>query len=81
MPKNTNHSKSMKYIFGKIKSVKKIYSECKEILQLRLPRPTVKTGVGDYFFFALSRHKKDYGIWNLMCIFLYICKNFNYGHS
>ena len=24
----------MKYIFGKIKSVKKIYSECKEILQL-----------------------------------------------
>lgn len=26
----------MKYIFGKIKSVKKIYSECKEILQLYL---------------------------------------------
>ena len=24
----------MKYIFGKIKSVKKFYSECKEILQL-----------------------------------------------
>ena len=23
----------MKYIFGKIKSVKKFYSECKEILQ------------------------------------------------
>ena len=40
----------MKYIFGKIKSVKKFYSECKEIIQLRLPRPTVKTGVSDYFF-------------------------------
>ena len=24
----------MKYFFGKIKSVKKFYSECKEILQL-----------------------------------------------
>ena len=26
----------MKYIFGKIKSVKKFYSECKEILQCTL---------------------------------------------
>ena len=45
----------MKYIFGKIKSVKKFYSECKEILQFEklylITKRLVK--VFQYFYYKI----------------------------
>ena len=45
----------MKYIFGKIKSVKKFYSECKEILQFEkfylITKRMVK--VFQYFYYKI----------------------------